>query len=307
VSNTASPAFINNAAVAASISTSRSTKLNMMPAIADTSMLDSGFLLAASHVSQHIANSPKDEALLLTDTAHLSLELLSFYFPSTLMLKFVALMGQVVNMSCSSYMCQQDGGMSMASSDVMSNAVMLATSLAVFAKGALPNIEAVLLTPTHQQDTMAYDSIFKPAGVSWVDFKTLQSEGVLEWVHVDADETVNGEDSLMLQPSSSADEHDTHSQQYMYWLYDGQVEVCGGSEVLLSADTDRDMMMSDKAFWSTYKAGEQGATLLRLNTGIVAGLNMRKMSGDDSKVKMSLQRLMMKNLRSRMAHAASAM
>lgn len=246
----------------------------------------SGFFLAASLVSQHFANSP----------------LLSFYFPSTLMLKFVALMGQVVNMSCSSYMCQQDGGMNMASTDVMSNAVMLATSLVVFAKGALPNIEAVLLTPTHQQDTMAYDSIFKPAGVSWVDFKTLQSEGVLEWVHVDADETVNGEDSLML-----ADEHDAHSQQYMYWLYDGQVEVCGGSEVLLSADADRDMMMSDKAFWCTYKAGKQGATLLRLNTGIVAGLNMRKMSGDDSKVKMSLQRLMMKNLRSRMAHAASAM
>lgn len=133
----------------------------------------------------------------------------------------------------------------------------------------LPKWKAHFMTPTllTSKDRQAFRSLFRPAGVSWGAFKELHSES-MDWVSVEAGEVI-------------LKENDT--EDAVYWLHQGDVQVWS-QETLTHHISGRqqvaglglfgenrlakllDSRSEKKSTGIKAVAGENGATLLRMNT-----------------------------------------
>jgi len=103
--------------------------------------------------------------------------------------------------------------------EIIFQAAMLGISISLLSRTVFP----LLLSPKFMatlsfQDLVLYASLFRPVGVSLLQFRMLLSMKVLEWVELGPNRTL---------PTSSSDASavDKSVDQYIYWLYNGDTKM----------------------------------------------------------------------------------
>jgi hypothetical protein len=103
--------------------------------------------------------------------------------------------------------------------EVIFQAAMLGISISLLSRTVFP----LLLSPKFMatlsfQDLVLYASLFRPVGVSLLQFRMLLSKRVLEWV-------ISGSNIILPTSSSDASAVDKSVDQYIYWLYNGDTKM----------------------------------------------------------------------------------
>ncbi|MFM7241781.1 MAG: hypothetical protein ACKO3A_06770 [Opitutia bacterium] len=158
-------------------------------------------LLGAS--SMLIQPDPQLEVELLTDVSHVALDMTTFLSPRTAWLRLGNVIGRVLILS-SDYI--QDDTITL--DEWAFQAAMLATSVYLFARSALPLLLAAFsATALTVRDRRAYALLFQAVGLSILQFKVLLSSTTLEWIEYEPNQSVdlNGD--------------------YMYFLYSGEATM----------------------------------------------------------------------------------
>jgi hypothetical protein len=114
------------------------------------------------------------------------------------------------------------------------------------------------------QDRESFKSLFRPAGISWSQYKQMSEEGIFEWMEMTAGSIITGSQS--------------NDQQGLYWLQSGNLEIESNGSVirsmtprcshlvgdfssLLSTTTASNQLIAE----STVKVGSEGAAMLYID------------------------------------------
>jgi hypothetical protein len=274
---------------------------------AATSIFESASLSAATPDNAIVAgltsllSSPLFEAEVLTDMAHLTLDLATFFGPARLAIRAAAVLGRIAAMGAD-YLPDH----SMLPEEMIFQCFMLGLAWVALVKSAMPVVLSVMASNITLRDGKAFSLLFGPAGMTWPQYKAL-SVTALDWVKIEPGEIVTSDE--LSSPNAVDDD------EYIYWLYAGQTviesqgkalhkvtRVAGGSTASLKQDAGRGLLgemrllnhmqakerggrfgkrkaknqnkdkdheeTSTKKSYprTTVKAGDAGATLLRIHT-----------------------------------------
>lgn len=271
----------------------------------------------------------------VNDSARLMSSLVPFVTPELMLVKLSSILGRLFLLTTESFM----GPNEIDAEESIISTLTLGTSTFILAKTVVPSL-MTMFQPLEDRDLLAYERVFRSAGLSWIQFKTLYTEGVVDWVHLEPDEIIVDEEELNMvhEELSSDNVIEVDDNEYLYWLYCGDVNtifkgsVCHRvhrstgvsiddptsigliadmrfvylSDVLrkqkqqkmnkmITVSTWADMEEREGEFmdylWSTYKAGEAGATLMRINSRKCLDLIQ-----DDPLLESSFQLLLMKSI-----------
>jgi len=188
--------------------------------------------------------------------------------------------------------------------------------------GFIHSISPMVLASFHGKETSMKDGrtfqvLFRKAGVTWTQYRAL-SVCAFEWVTVTPGHVITSEEGL------SNDENDDHS---VYWLYSGQVRMESKGKLVNQVARHRAPRLKDVAArglglfgemrlaesmhnhnnnnqgdddQSTYpkitvRAGDGGATLLRINTQ-----KLKHMMAHDSHLADSIRRLLFSSMQDKL-------
>ena len=180
---------------------------------------------AAGSIFSHPSDVVTVETQVLNDMSHLGIDLASFFIPSLLILRIAAIIGRICTITAD-YIPDHV----IVPEELAFQIAMLCLACSGLIKSALIPAAASAYNATSVKDGRAYGSIFQPAGTSWSQFKALSVCGALEWMTLQAGDTLKVS-STGSEESSSNDE----GEDYMYWLYSGDVVVKTDSDELLYA------------------------------------------------------------------------
>lgn len=167
----------------------------------------------------------------------------------------------------------------------------LAVSCHALWNTVMPKIKAAqaskYLTPA---DRKAYQSLFKPAGLSWEQYREV-SLNSMEWVTLEP-----GQEMINIKEDNSA-----------FWLYQGEVSLESedfGISHITSGMFGEDSMAEtlglkskiDEASKTAAVAGPQGATVLKMNTG-----KLQKMLTSDKRLGSSMTRMLFNSMEEKLA------
>jgi hypothetical protein len=209
------------------------------------------------------------EAELCNGMTHALLDFTSLWGSAATRVRLATVLGRL-------FIIGQDFQHEMLPDEMVFQFVLLAVACQGLVNTLLPKWKAHFLTPSLLTfpDRQAFRSLFRPAGVSWVNFKELHAES-MDWVTVEPGHVI-------LQ------DHENETQDAVYWLYQGDVQVwsqdtlshsiSGRPEVaglgllgegrlakLLDSRSSKNPS-SKKSTGLKVVAGDNGATLLRMNT-----------------------------------------
>ena len=168
--------------------------------------------VAAGSVLFQDSDAVTVEAQLLNDMSHLGIDLAGFFIPSLLALRFAAIAGRVCTMAAD-YIPDH----TIVPEELVFQISMLTIGCLGLMKAALLPVAAAAYSARSVsiRDGRAYTMLFQPAGTSWSHYKALTVCGVLDWVTLNAGDTV----STSKKPNSSGND------EYIYWLHSGDVRV----------------------------------------------------------------------------------
>jgi len=273
--------------------------------IASTALIPATILFGILSVHPWGMEGNPIEAEVLNDLSHVALDLLTLINPDTLILRAASVVGRILSMT-SDYVLDNR----ISPDDLILQSGTLTASIILFAKSALPLLTMVMTEERSSitfRDKSAYQSIFRAAGVSWMQYLMLLGTGTIEWIDYVSPKTV-------LHVSPPLDQKD---EKYVYWLYQGNAEIkyygnvdtlqfldmrrgkSTGShkDVGLLADTNfianlhddngnKCKRSTDMPQVSTVTVGSKGATVLKINMD-----KLTKLTKYDNKLKSSLRNL----------------
>jgi hypothetical protein len=201
---------------------------------------------------------PIVEAELLTDVAHIALDCTTFLGPDTIAIRLVVILGRIFAIGAD-YLPDHK----IFPEEVIFQAVMLAISSIGFIESTLLTLRARSANTTIR-DGRVYIKTFSRAGTTWKQYKTMSAISALEWMEVESGKII----------LSGEANHD-----YFYFLYDGAVTVqhSQGQDLgnyfkhhlvgEMNFVCHLDGLESDEELpKTTIKAGDEGATLLRIHS-----------------------------------------
>ena len=180
------------------------------------------------------------------------------------------------------------------SDELIYHAMKISFSILVLFKTIIPNIKAVMnlmINPAcfsaSSSDKQAYEDLFEPIGLSWMDYNTLKYNGAFEWI------TLNPNEKILLSDCSQDKNRGTNLkdltkkalEQEIYWLYEGSTNdeninnIIFASSILQSAN-------KDPADERNIVAGDNGATILKINSDKIL-----KLVENDAKLESCMQSL----------------
>lgn len=124
------------------------------------------------------------EAEILSDLAHLCLDFATLFSPDTIVLRLFVICGRVFNILADYIPDRQ-----MTTDEIVIQSFMLSLSCRNF----FLMFQELLRSsgqPASFQDRRIYQTIFRPAGFTWSQYKLLVSDGALEWVQGSPDSTL---------------------------------------------------------------------------------------------------------------------
>lgn len=114
------------------------------------------------------------------------------------------------------------------------------------------------------QDRESFESLFRPAGISWSQYKQMSREGIFEWIE--------------MSPGSIITGSEVNEQRGLYWLQSGNLEIEANGSAIRSMTPrcrhlvgDFSPLLSTTATGSqliaetTVKVGSDGATMLHID------------------------------------------
>ena len=169
-------------------------------------------------ISEQMIDPSDMEALALTDTSRFLMDVSSFLTTEKIILRLASIISRFMNIEIGVSVTPNHLTPSPLE-EVIFQAAMMGVSLSLLSKTALPLILSYGLTSSVPfRDRVMYHSLFHPVGVSWLQFRTMMSLAVLEWVEF-APDTITPT-GLPDSPAS-----DNAMGQYIYWLYRGDAQV----------------------------------------------------------------------------------
>lgn len=297
--------------------------------------LESAYVSSSMFISSDISD-PTIEAEVLSDLAHVALDLSIFMTPVTVLLRAFSVIGRVLDMGADyipDHVIRTD--------DLVFNGAMLAVYFSLLGKSVVPVIRGIFVELS-DVDEEIYEQLFQPVGVSKIQFKSIRAASI---DYIDVEPNSN----IFCEPQSpdceTCDEDNLNgfsSSDYMYWLYMGVVETSfeglpisyvernnGRSiddpgamgllgdirflnrldEEKLAMKTNDFRLLNDEPTENllsvpkfnyplpTYKSGPKGAKLLRINSNKVLEL----MKHDDE-LAASVRGLLLKSLQRKVGH-----
>lgn len=182
-------------------------------------------------------DDPQVESELLTDVAHVALDLITFASPTRALLRLSLCVGRMLAIAADwvpdHYLHPEEW---------LFQGFMLTVSFGLLAKTALPVLPALLHQSTNRYgEKRAYGALFKRhGGLSWVQTKMILAGGGAEWFELE-----EGEVAVMMEEKKeeatntnggadgSVDVVQGHDG-YLYWLQKGEAEllICSGDTCL---------------------------------------------------------------------------
>jgi hypothetical protein len=169
-------------------------------------------------ISKIMVDPHDAEALALTDTSRFILDVSSFLTTEKIILRLASIISRFVNIEIGTSVTPNHLTTSPLE-EVIFQAAMLGMSMTLLSKTVLPMILSSQAAGTLPfRDLVMYKSLFYPVGVSQLQFRTLLSMSVLEWIQIAPNTTL---------PTGLSDTPGTGSaiDQYIYWLYNGDAQV----------------------------------------------------------------------------------
>jgi hypothetical protein len=218
--------------------------------LSSTIAVPSGYMLSTATSALF---DPYVEAELLTDAAHVGLDLSAYLGPATPALRLAIVIGRLCAIA-SDYIPDHY----MNPEEVVFQGVMLTVATAAFLQSFLPILLGATAKTTFR-DQQA-QRMLQGVGISWTQYKAMAAVA-LDWIEVDTYEDL--EDDV----------------DCMYWLYDGYVHLHAGKNVqTINSGSGYHSLLGDFAQLldktkknsnrqkPVVKAGGSGATLLRIDT-----------------------------------------
>ncbi|GKY94528.1 hypothetical protein MPSEU_000418500 [Mayamaea pseudoterrestris] len=226
---------------------------------------------ALLHGSSH---NPAVEAEVLTDLAHVTLDVATLFGPSKLGIRLSSIIGRLFVIAAD-YVPDH----TIVAEEMIFQSIMLGLAAFGFCRSALPMLLAAGSNGTTSlKRGKVYLNLLQPTGMSWNQFKAMDVM-CMDWITMQAGETL-------------AD--DAENGKYVYWLYSGNVLVSEQNRVLhnmtaTSGKTAAEALVNEAQLMSQHKrkttlfnsdaidaeppvaaapaiqAGADGATLLRIN------------------------------------------
>jgi hypothetical protein len=237
---------------------------------------------------------PIVEAELLNDMAHVALDCTTFFGPATTAIRLMAILGRLFVIGAD-YLPDHTIHLE----EVIFQAFMLAIASLGFVQSALPTLRAGSAQTTIR-DGRVFIKTFSRAGMTWMQYKAMAAVSALEWIEVESGKIILSEEAL---PDSTP--HD-----YFYFLYNGTVTVHSQGQHLGHCfkpslvgemqfarqldghDSDEDLPKT------TIKAGDQGATLLRIQSS-----KLIELMKNDDKLAKSIRSLIVKGMQQKLSTA----
>ena len=168
-------------------------------------------------LSENVNDAMQDTQIqseILSDLAHIALDFFTFLTPEMALLRGAALLGRVFSIYAD-YIPDHF----IRSDEAIFQFVMLVVSSILFAQCTMPlamaGISSIVSAEKAQISTWknryAWQYLFRPVGVSKLQFRCLVATGAIDWVDVDP--------NMILVDSQGRTE-------YLYWLYRGSAEIC---------------------------------------------------------------------------------
>lgn len=154
----------------------------------------------------------------LTEASRFMMDLSSFVTTEKIILRLAGIISRLVNIEIDVSVSSNHGTPSPVE-EIIFQAAMLGISISLLSRTAFPLLLSSDLVDTLSfQDLVLYKSLFRPVGVSLLQFRTLLSMKVLEWVDLGPNVTL---------PTGSSDSStvDESVDQYIYWLYNGDTKI----------------------------------------------------------------------------------
>jgi len=321
-----------------SLPSSSSSALSMIPT--DISLdsvntaLMTGSILSSSISSSSTLLTSKDSSLIqaefLNGMVHALLDFTSLFGAATIVIRLSAVLGRVLVMA-------QDvsPGHELLPDELAFQTVMLLVACHALHQSVMPKIHAHWWSATRSpfltsQDRLAYRRLFKPAGISWHQYKELYLAS-MDWITVEPGHVILSEEER---------EHDAEDDA-VYWLYKGDAHVSSNDKLLhvVSGETHKtnqevaglgllgetklakllddalsgkkkrkpaavsEISSNEETASSTRKsnkkitavAGDSGATLLRMNT-----TKLEKLLKHDQELTYSVGRLAFKGMQDKL-------
>lgn len=153
------------------------------------------------------------KTIVLRDLSHIISDFVVFLDPETSILRSAELFGRILGII---------SGPILSPDEVFFQIVTLCISVQLFIKSGLPVIKAHFITTT-ERDELFYEQLFQKVGITWIQYKSMIAEEILDWVVL--------EPNTLLVSEKCLETHDK-SEDIMYWLLKGDMEVSYESVIL---------------------------------------------------------------------------
>ena len=210
-------------------------------------------------------------AEVLTDLAHVCLDLFTFYGPAKLATRLFAVVGRILTMGADyvpdHFILPEEIAFQLF--------MLLVASIGLF-QAVQPQIAAGLADHNMTaRDNKAFTDLLEPSGLTWSQYKYLHAAGILDWIYSPPGTIVTEEDA---------------EDEYAYWLFAGDavvshqnktmyqishnkteeggpgVGLLGEAHLMRRLDAIKGKTKPRVYLQTTAHAGGSGATLLRIHT-----------------------------------------
>jgi hypothetical protein len=263
---------------------------------------------SSTSIASFSLTDPLLEAEVLNDLSHVALDITTMVGLPTMSLRIATVIGRLLVMAADflpDHAVKAD--------ELVFQVVMLAVASHALVQCLLPAVSVSFGydKAVHTRDRRAYKTLFAPAGVTWHQFKLLSSYAALDWITVEPGHIIS---------SNEYNNGDTGEDNYIYWLYQGEVEVHRNQKLIHSVQREKNdtrsagtglireerlMQCIDEMkevssketttgpfLATTVKAGSRGAKVLRIDCSRV-----RKVVKNDDELADSLRLLLLHGMR----------
>jgi len=256
------------------------------PILTSTIAIPSGSLL---NTASSAIFDPALESELLADFAHVGLDLSTLLRPATALLRLSIVIGRICAI-LSDYL--PDGHMN--PEEIVFQTLMLLFASVACLQSFLPLLLAATAKMTYR-DGRAYARMFQSLGITWTQYKAMKSVA-LDWVQVDPHHYVT----------------EKNDEEYMYWLYSGDVQlrlgksvqnVTAGSghigllgELRFAKLLDKRNTLAEQTPSPAIQAGGTGATLVRIHVK-----KLKMLMDQDEELAESIRSLLVKGMHEKLS------
>lgn len=233
---------------------------------------------------------PSIEGEVLTDFAHVGLDLSTFVRPATALLRISVVIGRICAILSD---LLPDGHMN--PEEVVFQSLMLLVAMGACIQSLPPLFWAATANLSYR-DGRAYANMFRKLGISWTQYKAMVATS-LDWIQLEPHQELSDKDQ----------------DKYMYWLYSGSAQLhghdgkfvsnvtCGSGYNGLMGELQFAQLLDSSSNVETpptpkIKAGGTGATMIRINNR-----KLKDLMDQDEELSESIKSLLVKGMHEKLS------